>query len=100
MRPFLLRCTLSAFGTLRPSLPCSDRELVVENAGLESGVRAGLSALASARTAMQQRLRQHDVDALGAVDRLGHPQIGCKAAQRVGILLRQVGPLADQADHV
>ena len=37
-------------------------------------------------TFLQQLLLQHDVDALGAVDDLRHPQIGGEAAQRVGIV--------------
>ena len=45
-------------------------------------------------------LRDHAVDALGAVDGLGHAQVRGQAAERVGVLARQVPLFAEQHDHV
>src|SRR6266567_4156752 len=49
---------------------------------------------------MHNLLRDHAMDALGAVDGLGHAQIRGQAAKRIGILARQVSFLAEQYDHV
>jgi hypothetical protein len=59
------------------------------------GVGGAIAALA-----VHDALCDHAMNALGAVHRLRHPQIGGEAAQRVGVLARQVSFLAEQDDHV
>src|SRR5580700_8030533 len=49
---------------------------------------------------LQQCLLQHHMDALGAVDHLGHAQVGGQAAQRIGVLAGNSGARANKLDHV
>ncbi len=49
---------------------------------------------------MHDRLGDHGVNALRAVDRLRYSEIAGEAAKHVSVLARQVGLLAEQDDHV
>src|SRR4051812_1479925 len=65
--------------------------VVVEESVLRPNKRA---------SAVHDRLFDHAMNAFGAVYSLGHAQIGGEAAERVGILARQIALLAEQHDHI
>jgi hypothetical protein len=48
---------------------------------------------------MHDRFRDHAVNPLGAVHRLRHPQIRGQAAERVGVLARQIALFAEIAAY-
>ena len=45
-------------------------------------------------------LEHHHMDALGAIDGLGHVKVAGEAAQHVGVGMRQSRLLAQKRDHV
>ena len=62
--------------------------------------RDGVGVNGAFASSMHDRFGDHAVNALGAVHGLGHPQIGCETAERVGIFARQIALFAEQHDHV
>ena len=68
--------------------------------GLAAGVSRAPHREDEAGSPVHDRLRDHAVNALGAVDGLRHAQIGGQAAERVGVLARQIALFAEQHDHV